>query len=88
MATISWDNDTFGGFVSNSRFEILLQHISCVLIRLFAPSMYFSSLSIPMKFLPYFFATAPVVPVPKNGSKTISLGFVDDKITFLVFVIL
>jgi hypothetical protein len=34
-----------------------------------------------MKFLPSFLATAHVVPLQKNGSKTISHFLVVDKIT-------
>ena len=43
-----------------------------LLILLLATSIYDLSFSIPMKCLPNFFATAPVVPVPKKGSKIIS----------------
>ena len=34
----------------------------------------------PMKFLPSFFATAPVEPVPKNGSNIKSPLFVEERI--------
>ena len=41
--------------------------------------MYVKLLSMPMNFLPSFLQTAPVVPVPKKGSKTKSPGLVDAK---------
>lgn len=50
-------------------------------ILFFAMRMYSFLFSIPIKFLFNFFATAPVVPVPKNGSNTTSPCFVVDKIT-------
>ena len=49
--------------------------LSCsivLVILLLATSIYDLSFSIPINFLPNFFATAPVVPVPKKGSRTIS----------------
>ena len=49
--------------------------------RFLAISIYSSSRSIPIKFHPNFRATAPVVPLPKNGSKIVSPTSVDDRIT-------
>ena len=46
-----------------------------------ATSIYFFSFSIPQKFLPSFLATAPVVPLPKKGSKIKSPLLVVDKMT-------
>ena len=46
-------------------------------MRACAASMYACSRSMPTKCRPSFLATAPVVPVPKNGSSTTSPGFVD-----------
>ena len=46
-----------------------------------ATEIYFSSCSIPIQCRCNFFATAPVVPLPKNGSKTISPGLLDERIT-------
>ena len=54
----------------------MLCSISLVLIGItfkilfFAAFMYVKLLSMPMNFLPSFLQTAPVVPVPKKGSKT------------------
>jgi hypothetical protein len=44
--------------------------------RFAASARYPASRSIPMKSRPSIFATAPVVPVPKNGSSTTSPGSV------------
>ena len=45
--------------------------------------MYSLSLSIPIHLRPKSLAIAPVVPVPKNGSKTISPGFDEDTIVLI-----
>src|SRR5437868_14106328 len=39
-----------------------------------AISQYFSSISMPMAFIPSDFAAISVVPLPQNGSKTVSPG--------------
>ena len=50
-------------------------------IRFCATLIYLSSLSSPIQFLCNRFATAPVVPLPKNGSRTTSPGLLDERIT-------
>ena len=45
-------------------------------MRTCATATYFSSRSMPIQSRPSSFATAPVVPVPKNGSRTMSPGSV------------
>ena len=50
-------------------------------MRSLATSTYFCSRSIPIKRRPRRLAVAPVVPVPKNGSSTMSPGSVLDKMT-------
>tara|TARA_Y100001970_G_C13604120_1_gene541637 strand:+ start:310 stop:495 length:186 start_codon:yes stop_codon:yes gene_type:complete len=54
--------------------------ILALLILSLAASKYFLFFSIPKYFLPNFFATTAVVPVPKNGSNIVSPLFVVAKI--------
>ena len=50
-------------------------------MRLLASMAYSSLASMPMRPRPSLFATAPVVPVPKNGSSTTSPGLVEAMMT-------